>query len=451
MLQYDPHCDQYVEVDFDEFSDSEDDVGDPTDTVKSLQPLLVLRKQRRKRQSRASFVAYFNLSRVVRKSGRLNTFLKKLPNKSLYYIRDFGNTLLTLQWRWILTTLCLVNFACFVLFSWLWMFLAKISGDFDQEYQASGTLNNTDKACIVNARTFAGYFLLSIETMTTVGYGYRYPTEHCVGGWVLLMLQAIFNTCVQGALVSAVYVKTSKPFTKSSSIFSKKAVVCLRNGKLCFIFRIHDFSRKIWCGTNISLYYIDKEQNNLDEDFEMVEMSIEPHGLLIFPLEIEHVIDEESPLWKFRPLEFLHARYEIVAVAEGSSTITGQVSQNRTSYTNSDIMWGHRFTSCVDYDDSRGVYVVDYKKFKQVVPFDTPMCSARKLAEIHTRLENFFDKRHIRSILETGNMTLLEKIPEDEDEEMKEVTDVKSKEQRIPDVFRKLFNTESTYDINKYT
>lgn len=44
-------------------------------------------------------------------------------------------------------------------------------------------------------------------------------------------------------------------------------------------------------------------------DFEMVEMSIEPHGLLIFPIEITHVIDENSPLWRFRPLEFLHARY----------------------------------------------------------------------------------------------------------------------------------------------
>ncbi|ENN83401.1 hypothetical protein YQE_00240, partial [Dendroctonus ponderosae] len=246
------------------------------------------------------------------------------------------------------------------------------------------------------------YLLLSIETMTTVGYGYRYPTEHCVGGWVLLMLQAIFNTCVQGALVSAVYVKTSKPFTKSSSLFSKKAVVrtvrlgrkllnvndilevCLRDGKLCFIFRIHDFSRKIWCGTNISLYYIDKEQNHLDEDFEMQKMTIEPHGLLLFPLEIEHVIDEDSPLYKFRPFEVLHTRYEIVAVAEGSSTITGQVSQNRTSYSNADIMWGHRFLPCVDYDERQRIHVVDYKKFKQVLPFDTPLCSARKLAEMQS-------------------------------------------------------------------
>nr|AEE63119.1 unknown [Dendroctonus ponderosae] len=448
MLRYDVQKDQYVEVDFDEFSESDDDVEEelnPTDTVRSLTPLLVLRKQRNKRVSRASFITHFYLSRVVRKSGRLNTFLEQLPNKNLIFFRDLGNTILTMQWRWILTTLCLVNFACFVLFSFLWMFLAKISGDFSQ------SLNNTDKACIVNARTFSGYLLLSIETMTTVGYGYRYPTEHCVGGWVLLMLQAIFNTCVQGALVSAVYVKTSKPFTKSSSLFSKKAVVCLRDGKLCFIFRIHDFSRKIWCGTNISLYYIDKEQNHLDEDFEMQKMTIEPHGLLLFPLEIEHVIDEDSPLYKFRPFEVLHTRYEIVAVAEGSSTITGQVSQNRTSYSNADIMWGHRFLPCVDYDERQRIHVVDYKKFKQVLPFDTPLCSARKLAEMQSRLTGYFDK-NATSVAEPADRdrTRLQIIPEDENEEFGSVTDVKSKEERIPEVFRKLFHMESVHDVRKY-
>ncbi|XP_050311844.1 G protein-activated inward rectifier potassium channel 2-like isoform X2 [Anthonomus grandis grandis] len=428
MFEYDVKTDQYVKVDFDEFSESEEEEEEeelnPTDTVKSLKPLLVLRKQRRKRTVRTSVLFHFHLSRIVRKSGRINTFLNHLPHKNLYYIKDLGNTLLTLQWRWILTTLCLVYFACFILFSWLWMFLAGVSGDFDKDKDPA------EQSCIVNARSFTGYLLLSIETMTTIGYGYRFPTEHCTGGWVLLMLQSMFNIVVQGALVSAVYVKTSKPFTKSSSLFSKKAV-CLRDGKLCFIFRIHDFSRKIWCGTNISLYYLDKEQNSLEEDFEMIKMTTEPHGLLIFPLEIEHVIDEDSPLWKFRPLEFLHSRFEIVAVAEGSSTITGQASQNRTSYCNEDIMWGHRFLPCVDYDETRRTHVVDYKKFKQVVPFDTPLCSARKLAEMQSRLSKGVQE----------NREKLESISEEP---------CKEEHERIPKLFRTLFHPESVHDFGKY-
>ncbi|XP_060527542.1 ATP-sensitive inward rectifier potassium channel 11-like isoform X2 [Cylas formicarius] len=424
---YDAVRDQYIEVEFDEFSESEgEEELTPTDTIRFLNPLLVLRRQKTRRKSRASFLNFVHLTRIVRKSGRLNTFLTQLPNKNLSYIRDLGNTLLTLRWRWILLTLYLVNFTCFVIFSWLWMLLAMVSGDFNEGTRAKGT-------CIVNAHTFTGYLLLSIETMTTIGYGYRYPTEHCTGGWVLLLFQTLLSVFVQGALVSVVYVKTSKPFTNiSSSLFSKRAVICLRDGKLRFVFRIHDFSRKIWCGTNISLYFIDKESDHVDAEFEMQQMAIEPHGLLIFPLEIEHVIDEDSPLWKFRPLEILQARFEIVAVAEGSSTITGQVSQNRTSYSHSDIMWGHRFKQCVEYNDNKRAYIVDYKKFKQTVPFDTPLCSARKLAELQRRNLTDFGGELAKNRPEGGPLN------------SKQIWEaVKSKEERIPQVFYKLFHKES--------
>lgn len=52
MYKYDVRNDEYVEVEFDEFSDSDEDLEEelnPTDTVRSLKPLLVLRRQRRKR------------------------------------------------------------------------------------------------------------------------------------------------------------------------------------------------------------------------------------------------------------------------------------------------------------------------------------------------------------------------------------------------------------------
>lgn len=60
----------------------------------------------------------------------------------------------------------------------------------------------------------------------TIGYGYRYPTEKCTGGWFMLLLQAFINIFIQGALVGVVYVKITKPFTfKASCLFSKSAVV----------------------------------------------------------------------------------------------------------------------------------------------------------------------------------------------------------------------------------
>lgn len=89
----------------------------------------------------------YNPARIIRKSGKLNIFLKKLPHKNLSYFRDLGNTLLSIQWRWILTTLVVVNFACFIIFGVLWYITALNSGDF--------TANHTD-VCAVNTRSLAG-------------------------------------------------------------------------------------------------------------------------------------------------------------------------------------------------------------------------------------------------------------------------------------------------------
>nr|XP_023024570.1 G protein-activated inward rectifier potassium channel 1-like [Leptinotarsa decemlineata] len=375
-----------TKVTLDEFCEKSDELH-----RKRSYPVLVLKKPRISK-SRPILRRYFNLSRIVSKSGKLNTFLTKRQQKNLTYIKDLGNTLLTIQWRWILFTLVLVNYASFLLFGGLWWILAINSGDFDE--------NNTTP-CVVNTRSFTGYVLLSVETITTIGYGYRYPTEYCEGGTMLFILQSLVSVAIQGALISTVYIKISKPFSSStSSIFSRAAVICMRDDKLRFIFRIHDFNRKISCGTNISLYFIDKEQVP-NTEFEMIQMKIEPHGLCIFPLEIEHIIDETSPLWTFRPLDFLQSRFEIIAVAEGSSYITGLVSQNRTSYSSSDILWGHRFKQCVEYDETKMSFVVDYENFKKTIPFNTPLCSAKKLRDIEEQIKNInvMSKRSISKII----------------------------------------------------
>lgn len=78
------------------------------------------------------------------------------------------------------------------------------------------------------------------------------------------------------------------------------------------IFRLNDPSGKIWCNTSISVYFIDKSaclNNNASaSDFVLKRMKVQPHGLLIFPLEIEHIIDEHSPLWEVEAGDMLQTR-----------------------------------------------------------------------------------------------------------------------------------------------
>ncbi|XP_019865939.1 G protein-activated inward rectifier potassium channel 2-like [Aethina tumida] len=361
MLRYDSALDEYSEIDFNDF-----------ESARSL------RKLNNRSSSEETLVEINDTARVIKHYGRINIFLKFRTHKPLHeYARDIGYTLLTTRWRWILLTVGIVNLVTYIFFSFLWMWLAHVSGDFEPDNK---------EPCVVNTKTFTGYLLLSIESITSIGYGYRYPTESCKEVWLIHVFQALCNIALQGILVSAVYVKITMPVKKVlHCIFSKSAVVCLRDGKLCFIFRINDFTSKIWCGTTIYLYFIDKDEN---KSFALKQMKVQPYGLLIFPLEIVHTIDEDSPLWEFSPEDLATKQYEIVAVAEGSSMITGQVSQNRTSYIRTDIFWGYRFCPCVSFNEHSNKWIVDYKSFKTIIPFDTPLCSAKQLKQFESQTAN---------------------------------------------------------------
>ncbi|KAI4889427.1 hypothetical protein NFI96_004165 [Prochilodus magdalenae] len=54
--------------------------------------------------------------------------------------------------------------------------------------------------------------------------------------------------------------------------------------------------------------------------------------------------------------------------------------QARSSYLDSEVLWGERFTPVLSLEE--GFYEVDYDTFHQTYPTPTPTCSARELAEL---------------------------------------------------------------------
>lgn len=77
----------------------------------------------------------------------------------------------------------------------------------------------------LGTKTFSGYLILSIETITTIGTGFIYPTD-CHEGWIIITLQAMVGVVIEGVLIIAVYAKMSRPIYKDNvNLFSKKAIV----------------------------------------------------------------------------------------------------------------------------------------------------------------------------------------------------------------------------------
>ncbi|MBN3318026.1 KCNJ5 protein, partial [Atractosteus spatula] len=72
--------------------------------------------------------------------------------------------------------------------------------------------------------------------------------------------------------------------------------------------------------------------------------------------------------------------FEIVVILEGMVEATGMTCQARSSYQDTEVLWGYRFTPVLTLE--KGFYEVDYNTFHDIYETPTPSCSARELATL---------------------------------------------------------------------
>ncbi|XP_039452749.1 ATP-sensitive inward rectifier potassium channel 11-like isoform X1 [Culex pipiens pallens] len=340
--------------------------------------------------------------RVINKKGNLNVLLVNLPQKSLRFVKDLVTTLVDVRWRYLLLAFGLSFFGSWILFATLWFLIAYAHGDLDFDPETGERLGDGDQPCVLNAKSFAGFLLFSIETQVTTGFGDKVPTEECPEAIFLLIVQIIVGLVIEGGMVGIVYAKLirpPKPHPRDKR-FSRVAVVCQRDGKLCFIFRVCDLKFHHAIGTKVTAVMLEQRRSLEGELIEKYEssMKLENKGriLLFWPLTVCHVIDCDSPLFDISAKDLLEKRFEIVVTISGGNKTTGQVSEASTSYLPGEIYWGHRFQNMIHYDGANEHFVVSGQHLDATEPVDTPLCSARRLEEVLEEVQHFMENDRVR-------------------------------------------------------
>jgi len=164
------------------------------------------------------------------------------------------------------------------------------------------------------------------------------------------------------------------------------------------VFRIGDLrDDNFLLGTQISAKIMRRRITSEGEILQEMQMmkidpdtSSEPAIFFVWPLEIVHVIDEESPLYDMSAADMAKEKFEIVVIMEGTIETSSMTFQARTSYLPSEILWGHRFESMCLYRKDQNRFQVNFSAFHSTYEVETPLCSARDL-------ENFFSNRDMAS------------------------------------------------------
>lgn len=326
------------------------------------------------------------IQRYVRKDGKCNVHHGNV-RETYRYLSDIFTTLVDLKWRFNLLIFVMVYTATWLFFGMIWWLIAYIRGDLEH-------LQDKDwNPCVDNLNGFVSAFLFSIETETTIGYGYRVITDKCPEGIILLLVQSVLGSIVNAFMVGCMFVKISQPKKRAETlVFSTNAVISIRDGKLCLMFRVGDLRNSHIVEASIRAKLIKSKQTKEGEFIPLNQTDInvgydtgDDRLFLVSPLIISHEINQHSPFWDISKAQLPKEDLEIVVILEGMVEATGMTCQARSSYVTSEILWGHRFTPVLTLED--GFYEVDYNSFHDTYETNTPSCSAKDMAEIISRTE----------------------------------------------------------------
>ncbi|KAK7117903.1 hypothetical protein R3I94_023198 [Phoxinus phoxinus] len=318
-------------------------------------------------------------ARFVAKNGTCNVAHTNIREQGRF-LQDVFTTLVDLKWLHTLVIFTMSFLCSWLLFGMVWWLIAFGHGDLDPK-------GDDFVPCVTDIHSFSSAFLFSIEVQVTIGFGGRMVTEECLSAIVILIIQNIVGLLINAIMLGCIFMKTAQANRRAETlIFSKHAVITVRNNKLCFMFRLGDLRKSMIISAAIHMQVVRKTVTNEGEMVPLDQIDIQmdnPVGtnsiFLVSPLIISHVIDKNSPLYDLSAADLQHEDLEVVVVLEGVVETTGITTQARTSYLSEEILWGQRFVPTVSQED--GMYAVDYSKFGNTVKVSTPSCSARALDE----------------------------------------------------------------------
>ncbi|XP_032896746.1 ATP-sensitive inward rectifier potassium channel 12 [Amblyraja radiata] len=322
-------------------------------------------------------------SRFVKKNGQCNVQFANMRDKPQRYIADIFTTCVDVRWRYMLLIFSLAFLTSWLTFGLAFWLIALIHGDLVSPVGDEGPM-----PCVSQVNGFVAAFLFSIETQTTIGYGFRCVTEECPLAIFLVVFQSIVGCIIDSFMIGAIMAKMARPKKRAQTLlFSHNAVIAMRDGKLSLMWRVGNLRKSHIVEAHVRAQlikpriteegeYIPLDQIDIDVGFDKGYDRI----FLVSPITILHEIDEGSPLYGISRQDLEAADFEIVVILEGMVEATAMTTQARSSYLASEILWGQRFEPVLF--EEKDQYKVDYSHFHKTyeVPL-TPRCSAKDLVE----------------------------------------------------------------------
>ncbi|KAL0183323.1 hypothetical protein M9458_022698 [Cirrhinus mrigala] len=308
-----------------------------------------------------------NVRRVVSKDGRSNVKIDRVEGMVKLFLHDIWTTVVDMKWRYKITLFASTFVTTWFVFGVVFYLIGLRNGDFDADPSSNHT------PCVMNVDTLTGAYLFSLETQTTIGYGFRHISEECPLAIVTLVAQLVVTGLAEIFVTGAFLAKLARPKKRAGTIkFSRSAVVRRRDGSWCLMVRVANMRNSLLIQCQLSGKLLSTRVTQEGEKTLVhqtgVDFQLDSSGdcpFLLLPLTFYHVLDERSPLRNLTADNLPKQDFELLVTLNGTVESTAATCQSRTSYVPQEILWGHEFKPVLS-DTSGGKLAADFSFFDEV-------------------------------------------------------------------------------------
>ncbi len=261
---------------------------------------------------------YGNVSRIINEDGSYN--IKRLGG--MHSFRDMYKYLTEIRWGtfflWTISTYLLIN----ILFAAFYMAggIEDISG--------------------INQKSnyFLNAFFFSVQTFTTVGYGFLAPVGPTAG--IISTIEAFIGLMYFALITGLLYGRFSKPSSKIS--FAKNIILTdFEDGK-AIMFKMVNMRNSVLlkASVNCTLLMNDASQNR---SFHRIPLELD--YIQFFPLTwtVVHKITEDSPFYQLNADEIKAREAELLVMVEAFDETFAQNVIEKCSFAGSQWIEGMKF------------------------------------------------------------------------------------------------------------
>lgn len=190
-------------------------------------------------------------------------------------------------------------------------------------------------------KNFTELFFFSAQTFTTVGYGRISPTGFMASA--VSTFEAFLGLLSFAIATGLFYGRFSQPqaFLK----FSNNALIAPFKDGTALMFRLAPYKNNNLSEVEIKLTMsITSEENGkLTDKFFNLELEYAKINGLALSWTIVHPIDDKSPFFGLSKDDIANTDIEIIVFLKGFDQVFSNNVVTRTSYVNSEIIWGAKF------------------------------------------------------------------------------------------------------------